>query len=490
MKIKTGIVLWLTIVIAIVAIVSFSMSQVVSDYFKKTILERDIDVNAKFIQLQARQHLTPEDFIAKDFANKDKTYKKFFDEINTDEIVRFKVWSTDKTIVYSDQKDEIGKTFSDDDELNDALGGEVQSEISDLEKSENISEKNFKQLIEIYVPIKSDSGTVIGVIETYASMDLVNTYIGNANQSIFLIAIAGISFVSLTVLLAFNVFRKNLINPVLDIRIQTKKIQEGDFDIKSESKGYDEVKKLGTAVEVMAFKLKEQQVKIAKTERLPAIGELAARLAHDLRNPLSVIRNSLSLIRHKYGSIPNSVNDFDRIDRSVLRMSHQLENVMDFVTTSELQLKTKPLNEIIKNAVEKANVPDSIKINLPTKDIILDCDPSKLEIVFDNILVNAKQAMGNSGTVDIRTNQDENLIKIEIQDSGTGIPPNVLPNIFEPLFTTKQEGTGLGLPSCKNIIEQHGGQISVKTELGKGSIFIITLPIIELQKQMNAISSV
>ncbi len=485
MKIKTGIVLWLVIVIAIVAIAGFSMSQVVSDYFKKTILERDIDVNAKFIELQAKQHLTPEDFTAKDFASKDKTYKKFFYEISTDEIVRFKVWSTDKTIVYSDQKDEVGKTFSDDDELNDALGGEVQSEISDLEKSENISEKDFKQLIEIYVPIKSDSGKVIGVIETYASMDLVNTYIGNANQSILLITLTGISLVSLTIFLAFNTFRNNLINPILGIRIQTKKIQEGDFDIKSESRGYDEVKKLGNEVAVMASKLKEQQVTIVKTERLSAIGELAARLAHDLRNPLSVIKNSLLLIRHKYGSSPDSMKDFDRIDRSVFRMSHQIENVMDFVTTHELQLETKSLNEIIKNAVEKSNIPDSIKIVLPTKDIILDCDPSKLEIVFDNILVNAKQAMDNSGTIDIQTSQDKNLVKIEIQDSGSGIPKEILPNIFEPLFTTKQEGTGLGLPSCRNIIEQHSGRISVKTELGQGTIFIITLPIMKLQKQVQ-----
>jgi two-component system sensor histidine kinase HydH len=259
------------------------------------------------------------------------------------------------------------------------------------------------------------------------------------------------------------------------------------LDIESQSIGYDEVRKLGNEVEIMASKLKEQQVMIVKTERLSAIGELAARLAHDLRNPLSVMKNSLLLIRHKYGTNLESMNDFDRIDRSVSRMSHQLENVMDFVSIRKLSTSEKSLNGILKNAVEKSNIPDSIKVNLPSYDIVLNCDSEKIEIVFDNILVNAKQAMGDFGTINIRTSRDENLAKIEFSDSGPGIPEDVLPKIFEPLFTTKQEGTGLGLPSCKSIIELHGGNISVKTELGKGTTFTITLPIMTLQKPITTV---
>jgi len=488
-KIKTGITIWLTIVIAIVIVVGVSMSYFVSDYFKQTMLKRDVDVNAKFIAVQARQHLTPDDFVPKDFEKKSATFSQFFHEIDTGEIVRIKVWSPDQTVVYSDEKDIVGKTFHDNTELNEALddGGKVVNEISDLTKSESVGDKNFGQLMEMYVPIKSDSGKIIGVIETYASMDLVNTYIENANKIIFLITIIGISVVGGIILLTFATFRKNVINPILGIHKQAKLIENGQLDIKSQSIGYDEVRKLGNEVEIMASKLKEQQAKIAKTERLSAIGELAARLAHDLRNPLSVMKNSLLLIRHKYGTQPESMNDFDRIDRSVSRMSHQLENVMDFVTARKLTTSEKSLNEILKNAVEKANIPDSIKVNLSSEDMVLNCDSAKLEIAFDNILVNARQAIGNSGTIDIGTKHDENLVKIEISDSGSGISEDVLPKIFEPLFTTKQEGTGLGLPSCKSIIEQHGGHISVKTELGKGTTFVITLPIVTLQKPITII---
>src|SRR5579863_1188732 len=139
MKIKTGITIWLTIVIVIVAIVGISMSYFVSDYFKQTILKRDVDVNAKFIELQARQHLTPDDFTPKDFEKKSTTFSQFFNEIDTGEIVRIKVWSPDQTVVYSDDKNIVGKTFHDNDELNEALddGGKVVNEISDLQKSES-----------------------------------------------------------------------------------------------------------------------------------------------------------------------------------------------------------------------------------------------------------------------------------------------------------------------------------------------------------------
>lgn len=489
MKIKTGITIWLTIVIVIVIVVGVSMSYFVSDYFKQTILKRDVDVNAQFIMVQARQHLTPDDFTPKNFEKKSVTFSQFFHEIDTGEIVRIKVWSPDQTVVYSDDKNIVGQTFHDDTELNEALddGGKVVNEISDLTKSESVADKNFGQLIEMYIPIKSSSGQIIGVIETYASMDLVNAYIENANKIIYLITIIGISVVGAIILLTFSTFRKNVINPILGIHKQTKLIEDGQFNIKSQSTGYDEVRKLGNEVEIMASKLKEQQTKIAKTERLSAIGELAARLAHDLRNPLSVMKNSLLLIRHKYGSNPESLNDFDRIDRSVSRMAHQLENVMDFVAIRKLVMSENSLNRILKNSVEKANIPDSIKINLPSDDVVLNCDSEKLEIVFDNILVNAKQAIGNSGTIDIRTSQDGNLAKIEFHDSGSGIPEDVLPKIFEPLFTTKQEGTGLGLPSCKSIVELHNGNISVKTELGKGTTFTITLPIVILQKSITSV---
>lgn len=118
------------------------------------------------------------------------------------------------------------------------------------------------------------------------------------------------------------------------------------------------------------------------------------------------------------------------------------------------------------------------------------CDFNSIEVVFENLLLNAKQAIKGSGIINIRLAEEGNFAKIEVEDSGEGIPNHVLPKIFDPLFTTKQEGTGLGLSSCRNIVEQHGGTIEVKTEIGKGTTFTVKLPITKFETHLVTSSEI
>ena len=298
--------------------------------------------------------------------------------------------------------------------------------------------------MEIYIPIKSDSNQVVGVIETYTSMEAINTYIENANTIIFLISLIGITAVTLIVIFTFNAFKKNVIKPIIDIHKNAKEIENGNLEIKSKPLGYDELQNLTNEIEIMASRLKESKEKIIKAERLSAIGELASRFAHDLRNPLQVIRLSLSILKEKYGSNSVISKDFARIERSIQRMSHQIEGVMDFIGTKPLQLQTISVGEIIRSVIKNDSMPDSVKINYPPNDITIDCDREKLEVVFENIFLNARQAMNDAGTINIKLEENNGWVRIEIKDSGPGIPEEVLPKIFDPLFTTKQEGTGLG----------------------------------------------
>jgi signal transduction histidine kinase len=161
-------------------------------------------------------------------------------------------------------------------------------------------------------------------------------------------------------------------------------------------------------------------------------------------------------------------------------MSHQLDDVLDFVRAPQLNKRDCYLSDILKEVVAKMDIPHNIKINMSSNDYIVFCDPEKIEIVFVNLLVNATQAIDKKeGIVDIEIEEDpsdNNFVLIKIKDSGSGIAPEVLPKIFEPLFTTKQTGTGLGLVSCKTIIEQHGGTISVSSADGRGAIFTIRIP--------------
>src|SRR3972149_11151295 len=130
---------------------------------------------------------------------------------------------------------------------------------------------------------------------------------------------------------------------------------------------------------------------------------------------------------------------------------------------------------------KKIKKSDKIIVNLPKNDVHIVCDPHLLEVVFDNLLFNSVQAIAEKGkvTISISDNKDEDVI-IEVQDTGVGISEDDFPKIFDPLFTTKQNGTGLGLASCKSIVEAHRGTITVKTNPTR---FFVKLP--KLQSKVN-----
>ena len=204
------------------------------------------------------------------------------------------------------------------------------------------------------------------------------------------------------------------------------------------------------------------------------MGELSARVAHDLRNPLGIIKNAVELIEISSEDITDDKlkKRITMIKNAADRMLRQINDVLDFVRTRPLQLEKKSLSTILKSSF-KSSVPKSIKITKPENDLSIICDSKQIEIVFSNILINAVQAMEDAGEIKVRIKENENDVGIEIEDSGPGIPEDKIEQIFDPLFTTKSTGTGLGLVSCKNIIEQHKGTISVKNN---PTIFEIILP--------------
>ena len=157
-------------------------------------------------------------------------------------------------------------------------------------------------------------------------------------------------------------------------------------------------------------------------------------------------------------------------------MTHQIDEVLDYVTPKPLNLSDNSLTNIINLSLERMIRPDTVKINLPENDLVIRCDAEKLEIVFANLITNAIQAMNDKGEINIRIIDDQNEALIEVEDTGPGMTAEIMAKIFDPLFTTKQTGTGLGLVSCKSVIEHHGGIIHVKSEIGKGTTFTIKLP--------------
>ena len=217
-----------------------------------------------------------------------------------------------------------------------------------------------------------------------------------------------------------------------------------------------------------------KELETERAKRLMKIGEITSRFTHDIRNPLAAIRNATELLRIKnQENMDIELPVFDMIDRSISRISSQVDDILNFVRSTDIKKEPCSLFEVIKSSLGKIRMSGNIEIILPKEDLQVYCDKIKLELILDNLITNAIQAIDASkGSITIKVEKKFGYDLVEVSDSGPGIPPDILPQIFEPLFTTKRSGTGLGLPTCKNLAEQHGWTIEVKLP----STFIIRIP--------------
>ena len=228
-----------------------------------------------------------------------------------------------------------------------------------------------------------------------------------------------------------------------------------------------------------SFFLFSKNIKLNKTmikqERISVLGELASRFSHDIRNPLSNIQLAIGIIKHKKELESNKdiEEKFQIIEKNLDRISHQVENVLDFVRIHPLQKEKLNLTQLLIESIDSLTVPKNIKINLPKNDAISFVDSYQIQIVFKNLITNSIQAIGEKeGEITIKIIDALTETIIEFVDSGPGLSGLNSKEIFEILTTTKQTGTGLGLVTCKQIIENHGGTIEVKEKPTKFTIKI------------------
>jgi len=224
----------------------------------------------------------------------------------------------------------------------------------------------------------------------------------------------------------------------------------------------------------LLLEVKEKSRELVKTEKMASVGQLSSRLVHDLRNPLTVIKSTVEILKMSNKNMDDKTNEkFERIDSAMKKILYQIEDVLDFVRESKLQLKRIPVEDIIKSTVGGMDLPKEVKVKLNAQKVVVNCDTRKIEAVLTNIITNASQAMEGKGEIKIKVVEDDEGALIKIEDSGPGITKTTMQKIFEPLYTTKDIGTGLGLSICKNIIEQHRGTIEVSSP---PTVFTIKLP--------------
>ena len=214
-----------------------------------------------------------------------------------------------------------------------------------------------------------------------------------------------------------------------------------------------------------------------KLQKLALLGQLAASVAHEIRNPLGVIRNSSYYLNLLDDQLEKEAREcVEDIDREVENANRIVNELLDFTRESTPTSEVFPLREAVQQALEYARVPESIQVELDVDEVNVTADRGQIERLLSNVIRNAVQASDESGVIRVQTTITGNQVQIEIADQGTGIASEHLTKIFEPLFTTKAKGVGLGLALARRYAEGNGGQLKVASTSETGTTFCLILP--------------
>jgi len=337
---------------------------------------------------------------------------------------------------------------------------------------------------------------VIGVLIVTESMGEMHKMISRVEVHSIILAIITIIFLSFV--LGF-LFLRFVDVPIKKMTETMKKAEEGDLNVRVNIKSRDEMGSLGENLNIMIEKLnvakKEaeeyHQELIHRADRMASIGELASGIAHEIRNPLAGIQGAIQILAEEFPKEDPRKQVSDEIQKQIYKLERLVKDLLNFAKPATRNYLPTDINELVDKVlsfyttqrgkstdfkIEKNFVP-----SLPKAMI----DPSSMEQAFLNIILNAQKAMPRGGTFTVSTlglperrddGREVQELQIVFEDTGIGIEKENLAKIFNPFFSTRSDGTGLGLSITKNIVEQHGGKIDVKSEVNVGTKFIITLP--------------
>ena len=216
-----------------------------------------------------------------------------------------------------------------------------------------------------------------------------------------------------------------------------------------------------------------------RQERLATLGHIAASIGHELRNPLAVMETSLSLIRRRIGDDERILHHLDRIHGQIDTCGTIINDLLEMARDREPNRTRVALHQIARDAVAAVSLPESIAVTLAIDESVGEAmlDAGQMRQVLVNLLTNAIQAMsGQAGTITVGASRIDDVLIIEVDDEGSGIDEESVGRLFEPLFTTRNRGVGLGLSLCQRIVHKHGGTIAASARPQGGARFRITLP--------------
>ncbi len=216
---------------------------------------------------------------------------------------------------------------------------------------------------------------------------------------------------------------------------------------------------------------------LARKERLAILGQLAGGVGHELRNPLAVLATSVYFLKMTLGDSGEAKirKHLGIVEQELSNANEIITNLLDFSRVRQPERIRVSIRQIVDSALERHDF-GAIELEKNISDVDVIADPGQVRQVLVNLITNGIQSMTEGGRLFVNTGRNDGRAWIAIRDTGTGIAPSILQNIFQPLFTTKAKGIGLGLAVSESLVKANGGEISVQSEVGKGSTFTVYLP--------------
>jgi two-component system sensor kinase FixL len=223
--------------------------------------------------------------------------------------------------------------------------------------------------------------------------------------------------------------------------------------------------------------LEAAQEELVRRERLATLGQLAGGVSHELRNPLGVIKNSVYYLKMVLPDEEGLRKHLAILEREVATATRIISGMLDFARTTPPTRAATDINRLVRDGLERLMAPDSVRIERDLAEGLppLMVDADQVRLVLDNLLSNAMQAMPDGGVLTVRTRSVGGRVEISVEDTGVGIAPEHLERIFEPLFTTKSKGIGLGLSLAKRLAEANDGTIRAESAVGRGTRFLVEI---------------
>lgn len=454
----------------VIGLITLLLSYVIAYYLRQDLLQREWGITADYVRSAAFYHLTPADFTAPQSPSSSDRFQAFYRQaIMMPEIVRVKIYDATMAVVWSDEPRLVGARFADNPHLVGAMAGRTMVNIAtERRKSEHIYEgQEFPVLVELYVPVVFPGTTeVVGVVETYKVPTTVLASIRRGQLTVAATALAG------GALLYGSLF--------WIVRRIGRRIDAQHRALESRSR------ELSAANQ----ELQAMQTQLLEAERMAAIGEVVAAVAHGIRNPLANIRAAAQVAALDGGAGVASAfaqRHLASIMAEVDRLEGRLKELLQFVRPTKRQNTPLDLNALLRSVVQMA-AERAARADIAVQERLASAlppimgDAMLLEQVLLSLLGNAIEAIpAGGGTIVLTTGterDDRGRLRVfaEICDSGMGIAAEDIPKLFTPFYTTKAQGTGLGLALARKFTEAHGGAISVWSRPGEGTCFRATFP--------------